>query len=178
MIRECFKTHSGIIFHVDGLEKVGIDHNSLYPIVLPRPPALPIDRSTSHTSEVQSIPKKVSTRKSHEAEDNSALLTPPGETEEEADLKDALAPIYDQLNLAWFWWLLELLPSKRRYQDDEKWLNKISMNLGSGRHVPKQEHRGVKVHRSVKTRMEAQAAKGGKYEPKAKLRLECVTWVD
>lgn len=185
MIRECFKTHSGVIFHVDGLKKIGLDHTTLYPIVLPRPPALPLDRSAPHTSQLQSMPKKGSTPKLNDDEETSALLPSPvevQETEEEADLKDALAPIYDQLGLAWFWWLLELLPVKHRFQDsdDDKWKSKVTMNLGTGRHVPKQRRQGVRVHRTVQTRMEAEAASkaGGKYKPKANLRLECVTWVD
>lgn len=34
-------------------------------------------------------------------------------SEEVEDLKDALAPVYDQLKLNWWWWILEFLPSKQ-----------------------------------------------------------------
>jgi hypothetical protein len=39
--------------------------------------------------------------------------------EEEARLLDALAPIYDQLSLAPFWWMLELFPIRQHYQEDD-----------------------------------------------------------
>jgi hypothetical protein len=38
----------------------------------------------------------------------------------EEDAKDALEPIYDQLSLAKWWWFLELLPMKKRYQRHDK----------------------------------------------------------
>jgi hypothetical protein len=57
------------------------------------------------------------------------------------------------------------------------------MNRGRPREIPKPVNREtdkILVHRSVKTRMEAEGLKGGKYTPKAKfeqwhLRFE---WVD
>jgi hypothetical protein len=49
--------------------------------------------------------------------------------------------------------------------------------MGEGRHVPRQRKVGVKVHRSVKIRMEADGLEGGKYWPKAKLKVE-PEWVD
>jgi hypothetical protein len=54
-----------------------------------------------------------------------------------------------------------------------------SLNLGAGRHIPRQQNVnvGVKVHRSVKVRMEADGLKGGKYWPKANLHVE-PQWVD
>jgi hypothetical protein len=53
----------------------------------------------------------------------------------------------------------------------------LSMNLGRGRPVPGQKGVGVKVHRTVKLRMEADGLEEGKYRPKAKLEVE-PTWVD
>ena len=42
-------------------------------------------------------------------------------SEEEEELNDALERIYDQLKIAPFWWLVELLPLRRRLhgQDDD-----------------------------------------------------------
>jgi hypothetical protein len=101
-------------------------------------------------------------------------------TEEEEELKDVLAPAFDQLSLAWYWWILELLPIKHRYQKgDLTWVSTFSWNLGRPRIIPKQAVRGVKVHRTVKMRMEAEGhgkAKA-KYKPKAALTVE-PTWVD
>jgi len=42
MIRECFKTGTGIMFDAQGLKEVGLDPATLYPFVTPRPPPLPI----------------------------------------------------------------------------------------------------------------------------------------
>lgn len=43
-------------------------------------------------------------------------------TEEEEDLADALAPIYDQLRKKKSWWALELLPMRHRVQkEDDSW---------------------------------------------------------
>ncbi|KAF8962961.1 hypothetical protein BDZ97DRAFT_1920088 [Flammula alnicola] len=189
MLRECFKTETGILFHIDGLKHVGLDPAALYPVVLPRPPALPLNTYSAETSLIQPIPKNEPACCDDHDDDGEDLLFGEElkETEEEADLKDALAPVYDQLSLKWHWWLLEVLPTKLRFQqakddDDSKeweWATKLHMNMGEGRHIPRQHKAGVKIHRSVKTRMEAAYADGSKYKPAVKnLALDCVTWVD
>jgi hypothetical protein len=100
-------------------------------------------------------------------------------TEEELDLVDALSPIYDQLSQKWFWWILELLPVKQRYQrGDNTWASSFKWNMGRGRFIPKQKTNGVRVHRTVKTRLEAETGHGRKYKPKAEFDLEQTTWVD
>ncbi|KAJ7094734.1 hypothetical protein B0H15DRAFT_938288 [Mycena belliarum] len=168
MIRECFKTKSGIMFNSDGLRKIGLDPASLYPLVAPRPLALP-----AGTACIQAIPTKTS---ESSVETERALL---GDTEEAHELMDALSPIYDQLSLKWFWWILEWLPIRQRYQrSDNSWVKYFGWNMGKGRFIPRQKTRGVRVHRSVKTRMEAATDSGGKYEPRAKFDLERTTWVD
>ena len=55
------------------------------------------------------------------------------------------------------------------------------MNLGDARNVPKPvtgKGEKVLVHRSVKTRMEAEGLEGGKYLPKAKFEHLDHEWVD
>lgn len=49
----------------------------------------------------------------------------PGQlTEEEEDLADALSPMYDQLDLAWYWWILEVMPMRHKVQQaDNRWVN-------------------------------------------------------
>ncbi|KAJ7755772.1 hypothetical protein B0H14DRAFT_413606 [Mycena olivaceomarginata] len=192
MIRECFKTNSGIMFEAEGLRAIGLDPTSLYPIVKPRPPALPVG-----AARIQSIPRSPATPApapplpvsapgsgSEAATPNaagaSALTNVDGFlTEEDLDLHDALSPIYDQLTLKWFWWILELLPLKQRYQrGDNTWVSIYKWNLGQGRFIPKQKKNGVRVHRSVKTRLEAQTEHGGTYKPKAAFDLERTIWVD
>ena len=177
MVRECFKTNSGILFHIDGLKKIGLDPATLYPAVLPRPPALSLDHSSPETSLIQTIPK-VAPPPVYEEEE--VHISEAQESEELLDLKDALAPIYDQLNLTWFWWILEYIPFKNRFQqNDHTWTTKSKLNKGQGRYIPKQKSQGVRIHRSVKTRLEAKHADGSKYKPKVmNLDMSRVTWVD
>jgi hypothetical protein len=177
MIRECFKTNSGILFHIDGLKKVGLDPSTLYPIVLPRPPALSLDPSSPQTSLIQATPKKSA---EPDYGDDEVHVEEVHESEELLELKDALAPIYDQLNLAWFWWIVEVMPFRHHFQlSDNSWTAQLMMNFGRGRHIPRQKSQGVRIHRSVKTRLEAQHADGRKYQPKVtNLDMSCVTWVD
>jgi hypothetical protein len=62
-----------------------------------------------------------------------------------------------------FWWLVEFF------------------HHGRGREIPMgNEGNTVKVHRSVKTRMEARYGNGCKYSPKANIKFEegRVKWVD
>ncbi|KAK7442224.1 hypothetical protein VKT23_016195 [Stygiomarasmius scandens] len=195
MVRECFKTNTGIMFNREGLEAIGLDPDALYPFVKPRPPAEPLGGAR-----IQSIPRNPRTpvQSPKKRKDSYTLLVDspaapsvkniPTEaivpvkriySEEQLDLQDAMAPIYDQLSLKWFWWILEFLPLKHKFQHgDNSWGSIFGWNLGRGRFIPKQKKIGVRVHRSVKTRMESQDEHGRKYVPKANLNLECVTWVD
>ena len=170
MIRECFKAKSGIMFLADGLRRIGLDPASLYPIVQERPAPLPIGDAC-----IQYIPKA----RLPQLENPSAPL----KTEEEHEVLDALAPIYDQLSLKSFWWILEMLPVKQHIQhSDNTWERRYKNNMGAGRRIPKQKKGMVKIHRSVKMRMEAQYPDGKKYQPKASfekaLVLGNVIWVD
>ncbi|EDR01075.1 uncharacterized protein LACBIDRAFT_312561 [Laccaria bicolor S238N-H82] len=165
MIRETFKRETGIMFHADGLKLIGLSPSSLYPLVLPRPLALPVPATLS----LLPIPK------TPEEPIYDAAEAFPTESEEELDLHDALAPIYDQLKLSWWWWILEIIPLKqRRQRSDDVWVTWFAWNWGRGRVIPGQGKKGVRVHRSVKMRMDAQ----GGYRPKANLDLGRVTWVD
>ncbi|KIK52337.1 hypothetical protein GYMLUDRAFT_180219 [Collybiopsis luxurians FD-317 M1] len=169
MIRECFKAKTGIMFHSELMKDVGLDPHTLYPDVKPRPPHLPVTNKY-----IQPIPSTSIFSKAKAPE-------PPAQpkTEEEFELADALCPVYDQLSLRWGWWILEFWPIKMRYQlDNNSWLSYLGWNLGRGRHIPKQETRGVKVHRSVKMRLDAGYEDGSKYVPKAGLDTRHVTWMD
>jgi hypothetical protein len=44
-------------------------------------------------------------------------LHPLSRSEEDEELADALTPIYDQLKLSRFWWILEILPMRHRVQN-------------------------------------------------------------
>ena len=55
------------------------------------------------------------------------------------------------------------------------------MNLGRPRRVPapnREKGEKIYVHRSVRTRMEAENLKGGKYVPRAKFDHVDYEWVD
>ncbi|RDB16517.1 hypothetical protein Hypma_002728 [Hypsizygus marmoreus] len=149
MVRECFKTNTGIIFTTSGLRSLGLEPSSLFPVVLPRPGNL-----SAASTPIRTIPKS--------PPPPSIDLVLGSMSEEEHELLDATAPIFDQLSLAWFWWLLEYIPMRVRYQEaDNTWTKEWKVNKGEGRHIPKQRKGVVKVHRSVRMRMEAGGAGKG-----------------
>ncbi|THH01373.1 hypothetical protein EW026_g1303 [Hermanssonia centrifuga] len=157
MIRECFRTNTGILFLTKSLRDISLDPESLYPEVIVRPEPLftpPI---------LPAVAKK----------QKRAL------TEEEADAIDALCPIYDQLRMKPFWWMLEVMPVKRWVRTEEKkWLKEYTfMNLGRGRKLYREGSDGLFLHRTMKIRMEALDLKDGPYLPRAKFQTE-PTWVD
>lgn len=99
MIRQCFLTNTGIMFHRSLFKQIGMDDATVYPHVVERPPAI-----------FQTLPLP------------SAPSTTDGGTfvsEELEDLADTLCPVYDQLQIALWWWILEVIPQKLHYQRDE-----------------------------------------------------------
>ncbi|KAF8506456.1 hypothetical protein JB92DRAFT_2961559 [Gautieria morchelliformis] len=220
MIRHTFLSNTGIRFHARMLAGIGLDPDALYPTVKARPaavyytPAAPqtsgagagnppspssIRKSdTAKTLVNYAEPSSPSTGGAEEPTVSIGYTTVPAHLigamdEEQADLADALCPIYDQLSEAPWWWALEVIPWKYRAQreGDEEWLTGYRINFGRPRHIPRQ-HISLKVHRSVKVRMEAgrlgavavpgpkgegEAGKKGAYNPRAKLEVE-PEWVD
>ncbi|KAF8892854.1 hypothetical protein CPB85DRAFT_1230449 [Mucidula mucida] len=149
MIRQCFLLKTGIMFHAELLKNLGLEPTTLYPQVKPRPPPVscPMPTTTGHP------------------------------TEEDEDIMDAVCPIFDQLEISKIWWILEYIPAKLRFQhSDNSWTKAITVNRGRPRFIPRQRRDGVKVHRSVKLRMEAE---GLNYKPRAEWHSNTtVTWVD
>ncbi|KAJ6453178.1 hypothetical protein C8R45DRAFT_847321 [Mycena sanguinolenta] len=204
MIRECFKADTGIMFDAQRLQELGLDPDTLYPFVLPRPPALPVGSA----DKIETIPPRKGwfrrvfsrNRKKDECDfpvspelESTPLEKPVHGMEEEEELRDALQPIYDQLSLNPCWWILELLPLTFRYQKpNDQWVTEFQANLGRPRKIPHQRPHGerteqyngdekpvvnLKVHRSVKTRREACDAKGRPYNNRARFHVE-PEWVD
>ncbi|TFK61202.1 hypothetical protein BDN72DRAFT_828458 [Pluteus cervinus] len=180
MIRECFKTNSGIMFDPIGLQSIGLEPNKLWPEVLPRPPALAapsvtIQRIPSNPTAEDATARELSlpSYSGDEAHTSNTHLS-----EEELDVLDGMSPVYDQLSIAPFWWALEVFPIKqRRQKGDASWLTSYGFNMGRGRTTPQK----LKIHRSVKARLEGTYEDGGKYVPNAELNvndLSGVTWVD
>lgn len=214
MIRECFLTNTGIMFDVARLREIGLDPGALWPLVLPRPPPLdpaslnlPVDR-LAETSLSQRFTSLFSRKRSkylhqrldpdngsvpdHDLEDDleddhkhGALGELQEGNEEVEELLDALSPIYDQLKLSKWWWLLEYLPVQFVHQrDDDNWVSRYMCNLGRPRKIVGQKDIGVNVHRSVRLRMEAQfsettdgTVQQKRYIPKARFKVK-PTWVD
>jgi len=111
--------------------------------------------------------------------ENTKRLSYAGEAQEE--LEDALTPIYDQLNKHTYWKVMEWIPwiiKKQGAEEDGSqhfWDYKFVWNRGKGRKVYHQVmHRGMKVHRSVKTRMESKGMKGKnrQYRPEIRCFIE------
>ncbi|KXN83389.1 hypothetical protein AN958_01526 [Leucoagaricus sp. SymC.cos] len=168
MVRECFKAGTGIMFHSEALREIGLDPSTLYPFVTPRPPLLSIDPEKHKIPEVHA--------------QHPEAPPPFLGSEEEEEFHDALSPAYDQLKIKKAWWILEILPLYLSYQrGDNEWVTRVGSNLARPRFIPKQITSGIKVHRSVRLRMEAQyeneKKKGKQYKPKAHFRVE-PTWID
>ena len=150
MVRECFKTDTGIMFNTSALQELGMDPSSLYPYVTPRPPPLPLTPSEDRIRNppAKEIPirghnylKKKKKQTPHEDEEEPDVHTLIKETldggkskktaqpmpvgsEEEEELQDALSPKYDQLKIQKAWWVLELIPMSLRYQrGDNEWVS-------------------------------------------------------
>ena len=198
MLREIFKCNIGIQFHRDMFYKVGMDPDTLYPYIKPRPPPLfqdPILAGPEHTHELDMARDAVRRRRKtadahlipiadpHVVDDDPTVIVYSDGggfvNEEEEDLADALSPMYDQLAIAPEWWLLEMVPQRRHYMHDRGagFFEQYSVNMGSGRNVPDQFKKGIKLHRTVLLRMEAEGFVGGKYWPKARFAVK-PTWVD
>ncbi|KAG6828485.1 hypothetical protein H0H87_001826 [Tephrocybe sp. NHM501043] len=185
MVRECFKARTGILFHTNALRTIGLDPCTLYPHVLPRPP--PTVNATDYAFEKANKPsifRRITAhqRRKKNAEAMKVVMTNDHSKidEEMEDLRDALSPVYDQLELKRWWWLLEILPLNLRYQNgNNEWVTNFRSNLANPRFIPKQHKNGVRVHRSVKLRMEARPPPGHhcKYEPKTNFSVE-PTWID
>ena len=116
------------MFRSKGLRAIGLDPSMLYPDVKPRPPPLPVGSAS-----YQEVPKKpssirglLSLRKSGTVPSAESGSVPVG-SEEEEDLKDALSPIYDQLELKRSWWILEVIPLTFRYQrGNNDWMSYVA----------------------------------------------------
>ncbi|KAJ7615876.1 hypothetical protein FB45DRAFT_757594 [Roridomyces roridus] len=192
MIRETFKAGTGMLYDPTRLRELGLDPDTLYPEVRARPAPLPAQGRT-----IESIPKKKSWfhRLFSRAPDSDVLPENSKRvsvSEEEEELYDSLAPIYDGLKLEPLWWILELIPMRFRHQrSDWTWESNYYANLGRPRRIPHQRPAEedpnhyedskpsvtLKVHRSVETRRMARDAKGRAYVNRARFRCE-PEWVD
>jgi hypothetical protein len=122
MIRECFKTQSGIMFNSQSLFDIGLDPSTVYPVITPRPDALPLQPGDCiRKPPATPIPINIYAL-SMKKEKQPNLLKDSGSdipflgTEEEEELHDAISPKYDQLKIKRFWWTLEIIPFVHAFQ--------------------------------------------------------------
>ncbi|KAK7034621.1 hypothetical protein VNI00_012262 [Paramarasmius palmivorus] len=197
MIRECFNTNSGIMFYKKGLEELGIKISTLYPLPEPRLTATKIDPQNSdhcvrmrprEPSMFSRMTSRMFSKKGYtQIQNRSDSGRDTTLTEEHYELKDAMSPAYDQLDISWFWWILEYLPLLQ-VTDGASWRNyfwSFESNWGQGRVIPSPpDGEKVLVHRSVGMRMEAaHELHTGRYQPVAKnfaelLEQDRIKWVD
>ncbi|KAF9651414.1 hypothetical protein BDM02DRAFT_3091324 [Thelephora ganbajun] len=209
MIRECFKTDTGIIFDAHMLRhEVGLDIDSILKAPQPLfPSTLHLRRPTGAELEGFSL-RHIPTVIVHwlvspfrwiwvslsqlRVQDSSQFLRsleqrrPISKGEPLEELNDALSPIVDQIKMHPGWNIVEWIPWLVKRQnaeaDDHFWAYKWIWNRGKGREVHHQViERGMKVHRSVRTRMLAFPMDGGNrlYLPKIRFKvdgeLRCLT---
>ncbi|KAF9474321.1 hypothetical protein BDN70DRAFT_322584 [Pholiota conissans] len=217
MVRECFKTKNGMMFDPAKIADIGIAPDSLYPVVKPRPPPLEVTKDLKISTDNILKPGVVSRatswvtswfKKSPKVEKKDTTSIFKTFSEEKLDLIDALAPIYDQLiiNKA-KWWILENTWLQMWSVAEKKFIHR--RNQGRGRtilrpvdvaltdpaaaaakgQVPLHPRWAkVRVHRTVKTRMESSGDdKNVRYIPIALLNGEktldkvdplLIEWVD
>ena len=121
MVRECFKTNTGIVFDAHMLKhEIGLDIDSVLkaPTPLSSPPPSPCPSSLPSEKAPSESPTSLTSRyrplswfKGKPSRDNATTDPRPpykGEYQEEVD--DAVSPIYDQLNMHWYWKAMEYIP--------------------------------------------------------------------
>jgi hypothetical protein len=119
MIRECFKTKTGILFEVDKLWDLGLNPNSLWPIVAPSRPRSLSAEGMLIRAKPKDVKAAAAQAKREIDEEHSEAHE---DMEEHEELQDALSPIYDQLDEWWVWRLVEWLPlTQRRQLADGTW---------------------------------------------------------
>ncbi|KAF8958363.1 hypothetical protein BDZ97DRAFT_63466 [Flammula alnicola] len=217
MVRECFKTNTGLMFDASKLAAIGLAPNSLYPVVLPRPAAHTHTEDLKVQTKAPPKPGMASRAVSWVASWWSKTPPPPPKpdtsiyktySEERLDLLDALAPIFDQLIInSAKWWVLENYPLKVWSHAKNDYIHRANNKRGRSIQHPlaleaaspaAAAAKGIKpvhprwckirVHRTVKTRMECPgddklrsryvpAAKLGE-TPFDKLDPKLIEWVD
>ncbi|CAE6474913.1 unnamed protein product [Rhizoctonia solani] len=178
MVRECFLNNTGILFHSAELAEIGLSPCSLWPNVKdltpPEPPTPTVAAETKHKMD-PTDGTLVDSPPASPLPGNPLLPLTRLTLACEEDALDALTPIYDQLTLAKWWWVLEVMPLRQRYQrHDKTWRTWFEMNRGGPRKIHGQKRFPTYVHRSVLYRMQELG-----YEPRAELLASpSPVWVD
>jgi hypothetical protein len=109
MVREIFQAKAGILFLTDRLYEIGLDPSTVYPVVHTRPSPLSVEKE--HKIREPS-PAELPYRHSMLNFGRKPLITESQmlASEEHEELMDALSPVYDQMRIKKWWWLLEFIP--------------------------------------------------------------------
>jgi len=178
MIKECYLAQTGILFDHEYLKQLGFDllglahtlENKGLDVV-----ALGFDIKTLESEEA----------KKHSYKENSSPhITRPAQTRSKPSVmaalphvhnallyvgarKDAFAKIWDQLVITKGWWVLEVIPMLTTHQmENGDWFRERTPNFGQGRYIPFYDDQ-VKVHISVKKRIEETKTSENPYMPAA-----------
>lgn len=179
MVRQVAQAQCGIMFDSDALRLARVPPETFAGPGLPlTPPApsTPLPTPASPHASPKKIPRKPPLAVGTNGAAVAATAPAPGEAGQralesfgygatngcangngsdaaaEAARLDACAPLYDQLVLDRWWWLLEIIPTNYCYQDGQGvWHNKWSIHMGRGRHIPDISPR---FHESVRERMQ------------------------
>jgi len=180
MIRQCFKRETGMMFLKDKLEEFHLNPDSLYPVVKPRPDPpsskVPKIHPPARLGPIDTVKGWFNSINPFGSREPKLERPLPAKNEEEADAIDALAPIYDMLDIKPHMWLLfEWLKLKVYDIKLGKYIGKIynkqprnlrgSIFVDLASKLITKAH--VKVHRTVRTRMMASHADGSPYVPRA-----------
>ncbi|KAF5376139.1 hypothetical protein D9615_007706 [Tricholomella constricta] len=187
MIKECLLAGTGILFDFQYLESLGIDllklskelENKNFDLAaLGFHPDVLVDESKG-LSDTSAGPEK-----------SNAILIP--HRNQQHILKpshlsralhrfathaDILAKVFDQLDLKWAWWCLEVIPTLATYQKaDGNWVRKRMRNFGQGRYIPFHNDE-IKVHVSVKIRQKDKGYTPAAYNWKDVIESDMLIWV-
>ncbi|KAG9315877.1 hypothetical protein JVU11DRAFT_3526 [Chiua virens] len=141
MLEQVIQSGCSIIFDHDELARIGFK----FPSDTPQPPVTPeqtvLDSKTN---------------------DPAPLPSDPSGPNAYPEQSDAIAPLYDELEINPMWWILEILPASNAWQDsDGTWHSETSFNLGRGRIIP---DKNPKFHHTVKERINSKLLN---YTPRA-----------
>ena len=162
------------------LEEFHLNPDSLYPVVQPRPepvpPKIPKIQPPGRLGPMDTVKSWFNSINPFRSRESKQEPPPTPTNEEEADAVDALAPIYDFLDIKPQMWLLF---EKIKFN---VWDRKLGKYVSKAYNKQPRSMRGpmfvdlatkliakapVKVHRTVTTRMKARHADGSPYVPRA-----------
>jgi hypothetical protein len=131
MIRETFRCHTGILWNKEGLKLIGLDADLLYPNVIIPPigngkptssPDIPApanlgEKMEKSASKGSSMSPSTTLGKGDGLPNVGVNANGEGSVDPvDPEHHDALSPMFDQLAIKPWWWLLEILPVKGKKQ--------------------------------------------------------------